>query len=277
MSAGAGSPPVVHLRDTFSSRAGGNGATIVCKMGRVELARCIGAALHGLDIECDSLELIGCTTNENAQCGVRLRTRGSMELTDLTSNDNGWQGALLLPVLSSVQEKANKHGARVARNGFGLPGGGAGIECSGLSSVTMQDVECFANAGSGIVIADMDRDGALDRVTCSANGGHGVHVTSTQGLPGGRMTVRGAVCDGNTSNGLFLEGTSGGQVTQCVGSNNGGVGIFVIGSAHVVCGNSVLSNSGAPMIVNVPGNIVGPMVDELSVAGNCNPAANYVH
>ena len=230
-----------------------------------------------MDLDCDSIELRQCATNSNGQCGARVKGRKDMLQWLHESNDNGWQGSLLLPALGSVQEKVRQKSCSAARNGFGLPGGGAGVEISGVSSVVLEDVQCFANAGSGVVVADMDRDGRLDLVTCSANGGHGVHVTSTQGLPSGRLHARGVVCDGNSSNGLFLEGTTGGEVGQCVGSNNGGVAIFVIGSAHVVRGNSVLSNAGAPMIVSAPGNVVGPMVDELSVAGNCNPAANYAH
>lgn len=272
-----GVPLDVHISDSSGHGAGGNGLSLRGRDLLIEFERRSGSALHGMDLEGDIIEMRGCSSNNNAQCGVSARTRKSVSESNNIYNDNGWQGSLLLPALGSVQEKANKSKCSARGNGFALPGGGAGFEFSGISSVSMHECDSSANAGSGVVVADMDRDGRLDLVTCASNGAHGLHVTSNQGLPSGRLHLRLVTCDGNTSNGLFLEGTSGGEVSECVAIGNGGTGIFIIGSGHVVRSNNAGGNSGAAMIVSAPGNVVGPLVDELSVAGNCNPAANYVH
>lgn len=276
--AGPAIPTQVRLERCVSSSAAGDGIRVLgggqCWSGQ---CRVTGAGGDGMDLDCDSIELRECATNSNAQCGVRLKGRKDMLQWFHESSDNGWQGALLLPALGSVQEKARQKGCSSHRNGFGMPGGGAGVECAGVSSVVLEDVQCSGNAGSGVIVADMDRDGRLDRVTCSSNGGHGVHVTSNAGQSGGRLHVQQVICDGNTSNGLFLEGTSGGEVVGCLATSNGGTGIFVIGSGHVVRSNTAATNSGAAIIVSAPGNVVGPLVDELSISGNSNPAANYVN
>lgn len=278
ITAGAGSPPVVHVRDSFSNRAGGNGATIVCKMGRVELARFTGATGHGIDIEGDNVELSECSSNGNGQRGVSARGRKSLCTWYCVTNDNGWDGTFLAPALGSVQEKAKQVKCSAHRNGFSLPGGGSGFAFDGVSSVEMLECDASGNAGSGIRVADLDRDGRLDLVTCSSNGLYGIHVPGpTSGLPGGRFHVTRAACDANGADGLYLEGTTGGEVRECAFSNNAGLGLHVLGSSHVVRSNTCTSNGAGPIFVLAPGNVVGPLVDELTVAGNCNPAANYVH
>jgi parallel beta-helix repeat protein len=82
--------------------------------------------------------------------------------------------------------------------------------------------------------------------------------------------------DANGDDGMFLEATTGGQIFECTASNNGGYGIRLFGSGHVVQRNALVSNAGGPMSIPV-GNVVGPLVDELTILGNSNPAANYVH
>ncbi len=276
--AGGAPPPDVRIVNSSSTNAGGNGARLAVKIGRIELMTCTGAGLHGMDIDCDDLVLSECTSSANTQCGLSARVRRGMQDIGSAYNDNGWQGSILAPALGSVQEKANKSRCSARGNGFSLPGGGAGFEFSGISSVSMHECDASSNAGSGVVIGDLDRDGRLDLVTCSSNGLHGVHVPApTSGLPGGRLNATGVLTDGNSMDGMRLEGTTGGQISECVSTNNGAMGMVLIGASHVVRGNTCTSNAGGPMFVPVPGNVVGPLVDELTVAGNCNPAANYVH
>lgn len=151
-----------------------------------------------------------------------------------------------------------------------------GLHIEGASSISLQDVECSRNAGSGIAIADFERDGRLDLVTCSSNGLHGIEVISSTGVPNGRIRATGIFADGNSANGVFFESTSGGEVAGCTASNNGGAGMMIFGSGHTVRSNSCSNNGGPPLLVTIPGNTLGPLVDETTVNSNCNPAANYV-
>ncbi len=217
--------------------------------------------------------------SNNRGGGVTVIGSGPLTMEEVECDGNDKEGcfALLLPALGSVQEKAKQVKCRFNNNGFGTPTAYPGVMIQGAASFEMREVECSGNAGSGLVAADFNRDGRLDFVTCSSNGGNGVQVSSSSGTPNGRLRVSGTLCVDNGSNGMFLEATTGGEVSECTFSGNAGFGLFMIGSGHVVRTNTCSSNAGGSLFVPVPGNVVGPLIDELSVAGNCNPAANYVH
>jgi len=277
ISAGAGSPPDVHVRDASSNRAGGNGATIVCKMGRIELARCTEATLDGFHIEAEYLEMNECTSRRNGRRGAWQIAKEKVIQDRCVANDNGWGGITVLPAPGSVQESAKLTGCSAHGNGFSLPGGsGSGFEFDGFSSVWMLECDASSNAGSGIVLADFDRDARLDSVTCSSNGAYGVLGGSFAGLPNGRVHASSVVCDGNAFDGMNLDSTTGGEISRCSFTNNGNTGLVVFGNGHVVQTNSCRGNPGGPLVVPVPGNSVGPLVNELTIGANCNPSANQV-
>ena len=108
-----------------------------------------------------------------------------------------------------------------------------------------------------------------------ANDAGGVSVESPSGVGAGRFVISNSVFGSNGADGLFLEATTGGQVVDCTATNNTGWGIRVLGSNHLIQRNACLGNFGGSLFAAAPGNIVGPMVNELSVGANTNPAANY--
>lgn len=216
--------------------------------------------------------------SNNRLAGVSVEIAGTLTMDEVEANGNDMAGcdALLLPALGSVQEKAKQTKCRFAGNGFGTPEAFPGCLIRGAASVELREVDCSGNAASGLVLADLERDGRLDLVTCTSNGLHGVHMTTFTGLPGGRLHAVGLFCDGNTLDGLSVDSTIGGNIADCTFMNNGGVGLRCLATGHVIHRNSLLSNTGGPIIVAIPGNSVGPLVDEGTISTNCNPSANHV-
>ncbi|MFG0274672.1 MAG: right-handed parallel beta-helix repeat-containing protein, partial [Phycisphaerales bacterium] len=144
-----------------------------------------------------------------------------------------------------------------------------------FDTIVLHNGESSGNSGSGLRIIDLNRDGRLDLVTCSANGADGVSVESPSGVGAGRVVVSNGAFGSNGADGLFLEATTGGQIVDCTATNNAGWGIRVLGSNHLIQRNACLGNFGGSLLAAAPGNIVGPMVSEFTVGANTNPAANY--
>jgi len=163
----------------------------------------------------------------------------------------------------------------IARRVHVADGASNGIDVQ-AQTIDLSDCSAARCGGAGVRLVDF-AECRLDRLSVSSCASHAIHAQSSSGLPIGRCRVTDASCDGNGGHGIFLEATTGGEVARCTLTNNGGLGLSVIGSGHTVHANSLGFNLGGAMVVPVPGNVVGPLVDELTIGANDNPAANYVH
>lgn len=264
----------VTVRDAF-----GNGidARNTLQLGSLAVEDCLVTGCGGDGLSCDryALRLFKVTCDDNGACGMRVSSVSSVTASSVHAENNGEEG-MRCAGSGGGAGKVSMQDFHFVSNGFALPGGAPGCSIEGVSSIRCQNGECSSNAGDGLRLGDFDRDGMLDLVVCSSNVADGIHATSLAGLPLGRCRVTNAMCDSNGGHGIFLEATTGGEVSRCTVTSNSGLGIFVLGNGHTVHSNSCSSNLGGPLLVPVPGNVLGPLVDELSVGGNCNPAANYV-
>jgi hypothetical protein len=235
-------------------------------------SRCIG---DGLDIEYEDAELSNVTLERNTGVGGKVSISGSLIVKGSSAKSNNSSG--LQCTGATGTETVSVHDSSFLRNGFGVaPSASAGLDLANIASFTVTGGECRSNNGSGIRAADFNRDGILDRVVSSGNGQHGVHCSSPGGLPTGRVRVHDSMCDANAGSGVLLEATTGGDITDCTLTTNGGFGVWIVGGGHVVHRNTCRGNGSGPLLVPVPGNVVGPVIDELTVVGNANPAANYI-
>ncbi len=268
--------PRVTVRDAFGNNAGVHGIHIVGG-GSTSFSKCriSGAAADGICNDCDETCEDDLDIDRCGGAGVRLAVSGSVQITGGTLRANGQQGIHITNPLGAGGQVVLQD-CLVDDNGFGAMPAASGVHIDNHESLTVQNVHARRNAGNGLVVGDLNGDGLLDLVTASSNGLTGVAFVSLSGLPNGRLVARRVTCDGNGLSGMALEATTGGEVSECVFSNNGLLGLHVLGSNHVVRSNSVTNNFGGTLFVIAPGNVVGPLIDELTVAGNCNPAANYV-
>lgn len=263
----------VTVRDAFANAIDARNSL---QLGRLAVEDCLLTGSGGDGLSCDrfALRLLRLACDDNAACGARVTSSDSVSAEALHAENNGAEG---MRVTGLGAGKVSMQDFHFTSNGFAVPGGASGLSIESVSSVQCRNGECRSNAGDGIRLADFDRDGVLDLVVCSSNVGSGVHAVSAGGLPLGRCRVTNAMCDNNGGDGVTLEATTGGEVAQCTVTNNAGVGVAIFGNGHVVRSNACTSNGGGALLVPVPGNVVGPLVDELTVGGNCNPAANYVY
>ena len=274
----------------------GNTTHFVCDNSNFEGNTNDGAVVFGVSsMTLDACRCVGNGTGPVGGSGVVCTNVVECCCNHLIAADNTGDGGSFLQCsrirAQSCDFSSNDiHGMRVSG------GGGAG------GAIYVSSSSMRGNTGSGLSCADFDGDGRLDVLTCSSNGGDGVRVTdfglgrvtsldrcvcssngsggivldSLQGLGCGQAMLSSCETSSNVGDGISLTCTTGGSVRACVSSNNGGTGILVAGNNHVVTGNTVSSNVGGPLICPVPGNSCGPLVDEVGIATNCNPAANYV-
>ncbi len=132
------------------------------------------------------------------------------------------------------------------------------------------------NGGHGFFAQDIDGNSGLDRVTVTGNGGGGIVVESSMGGACGSVALTNCAANNNTDSGVELVCTTGGTIRRCEASNNGISGFVVAGSGHVIIENIAAGNSIGGYSVPIPGNTLGPVVDEFAAELNTNPGANYV-
>lgn len=242
---------------------------------------------HGLRVDPGSgpLRQQGRTTqvtrsniSNNRAGGVSIETAGSLSMEEVEASGNDLAGcdALLLPALGSVQEKAKQVKCRFNGNGFGTPDALPGCVIRGAESFELREVDCSGNAASGLVLADWSKDGRMELVTCSGNGEYGVRCTSFIGVGSGRLRARELVCDSNGFDGLLLESSTGGEVSDSSFTGNGALGVRVLSFNHLVQRSTFIANVGGPIFALLPGNTVAPIVDEGTLPANCNPSANHI-
>ncbi len=260
---------VLAIHDTgFDGLHIDGGARVTVQGARV--ARCIG---DGIDMAGVDMEISDSSSDDNGQCGIATSNFIRLRKRAVSASNNGAEG---MRASGGGVGKVSMQDFQVMRNGFGGPVAGDGVSLDGCESVNVSHGECSSNAGNGLRLADLNRDGMLDLVTCSSNGGHGVVADTNIGLAGGRIRARDGLCDGNGGDGIFLSSTMGGEISDYTVSNNGGAGMSVLATGHVVHRNTCISNTGGPLVVVFPGNSVGPLVDEGTISTNCNPSANQV-
>jgi len=162
-------------------------------------------------------------------------------------------------------------------NGGGGAGSGAGIEAIDVDSVFMADLSATGNIGPGVVV-DNSLSGAppralmIDRAQASGNGGNGIYCQQVA-----YGSLRACVTNNNDADGVQVGATSLGlRIENSVSSGNAFSGYNLVGFGNTLVGNSASGNVGGAIKAAVPGNIVGPVIDEAGVATNGNPAANYV-
>ncbi len=156
-------------------------------------------------------------------------------------------------------------------------------DCTGNTGNGLQAVDCSVRLEGGSfsdnslvgVLAEDLRDGSLDGVDASRNGGSGVLADSSGGLACGELSLRSCVLNGNTFNGVALFCTTGGVIRRCEAIENGGPGVLVSGTGHVVIENVAYSTMAPGFSVPVPGNTTAVIVDEFGATVNTNPGANY--
>ncbi len=163
-------------------------------------------------------------------------------------------------------------------NGGGLGGGtGSGMGITDAASVCITDSSATGNTGAGFEINN-SASGIppiafkLDRLMASGNGVSGIAVAEADF---GQMTH--CVTNSNGGDGVFLDAASTGMVLQsCISSNNAFNGYNLVGSGHILVDNSAAGNVAGAIKAVVPGNTIGPAVDEVGVIQNGNPGGNYV-
>ncbi len=162
-------------------------------------------------------------------------------------------------------------------NGFTDPfTPGDGLSVSGATSITIAGSDFSSNAARGIAAADMTGDGRLDVVVCNGNGASGVVFESFIGTPCGRAALRQCISSGNGGHGLDIQCSSGAEVRECVMRGNGGLGTSASGTGHVFVWNTMADNAMGPFVIPVPGNSVGPALEEAFMATDEKPHSNYV-
>ncbi len=185
-------------------------------------------------------------------------------------------------------------------NGFG--GGGDGVSAEGIDNADAHHTRCRGNARHGMLVVEGDlrvegssfngngaavaighgllardlRDGSIDGVDASRNGGMGFWFESNSGLPCGTLRLNRCRADGNLADGFLVQCSSGGDVRECTATGNGGMGFVISALGHVVVRNTAAGNAMGGYSIAVPGNSVGPLVDEVGIATNESPHANYV-
>ncbi len=275
----------MRAEDCSMSRNGGDGLKSYFETGDVPTeeqfhtlidSRAIGNGGTGLHFETTHLCVRDCEASSNSVDGLKFQTTspGHKSVGEITlrAMNNGGNGMLFEGPLDVSVE-----GSKAGGNGFvGAVVPGAGILSSAVSSIRVVNTECSNNASHGIAIADLNRDGILDFVTCTGNGGSGVATSTLSGLPCGSLSLRRCIAQQNIGHGLDLQCSSGGDVRECIFRGNGGLGASASGVGHVFVWNTMADNAGGPFVVPVPGNSVGPALEEVFMPTDEKPHSNYV-
>jgi hypothetical protein len=268
----------------------------------------ISVSSSSLDI--DSSSFVG-----NADSGMSAATGKSTQVTRSNISNNRAHGATITgdATITEVDIQDNDlygvsasgsltvSGGTCLRNGGGGGGGGGGgLTVTG--DLTISAMRVLNNTGDGVKFVPSTGGVYAFELVVTDNTGFGVTVTGGgAGVPCvGPATISRCVVDRNGSTGIDLQCAAGGEVSHCTVSSNGGDGIVLgptaahmrvsdntcssninglvcLSTGNLVVRNSCSSSSVSNYTVIVPGNAMGPVVDELTIAADCNPHSNYAH
>lgn len=212
--------------------------------------------------------LVRCVTRRNGGDGG-VGDRADVELVACSSSENGGNGHTQSGGAIAIE------GGAFRGNGTGAVGGG-GLVINGDGRGNVNELLLQYNIGPGVHVMDHTGSLHLRGVVSSSNAGDGVVVDSSQGQASGRVFLDRCIADANGGDGFALVSTTGGMIRDCVATGNSANGYAVSGVGHVLVWNTATDNGIAGYTVSLPGNSMGPQVDEFGMPGLTNPAANFV-
>jgi len=206
-------------------------------MDNTSVTNCVGG---GIDVN-GTLNVRNSSFRRNAGPGVRV-SNGECVATDIVCELNtlGGSGAVFIDCTSVTLRRCVFNDNE-----------GDGVRSSSTVGPTRwMSPESIAsnNGGSGFDLDDCF-SAHLDRCVSSGNGGAGF-------LLGGKFDR--------------------GRIERCVSSDNAGGEFFVMGSGTLVIGSRATTNPAGSFTI-APGNVRGPIIDELTIDQNCNPDANIIY
>ncbi len=213
------------------------------------------------------------TCGENALFGVHSSSTNGMGTTvtmnscTIRGNDSG--GALV-----EGGHLCGETNHLIANGGGGV---GAGLDAADVESVHLTDINATGNTGSGLRINNTasgipPQSLMLHSVRSSGNGGSGILLAEAA-----FGQIEACVTNNNGGQGINCPASTTDMVIQrCIASGNGGNGINLDGFGHILVNNSAAGNTLNGIRATVPGNTIGPQIDEGGVATNGNPGGNYV-
>lgn len=259
---------------------GGNGIEINDGEARIRSSSMDGNQGSGISAIGSPIYVESSTMGQNVLYGAHYGGGGGAggtirvcSMKDCVIDSNGADGALVegggstYVLCYSVDSIANGWGG----------GGGGGIIALDCASIAMTDVSATGNAGNGVTV-DNSSSGipphafSLEDVSACGNGAHGIF---SEKITYGAM--RGCVTNSNGGDGVHTGATSAGlTIDACSSSGNAANGFNVIGLDNILVNNAAAGNVAGGYKILVPGNTMGPPVDEVGAATNGNPGGNYV-
>lgn len=229
----------------------------------------------GINCQTKNITVSACEASSNGEEGLKFQTNSPGHKTvceiNLRANLNEGTGiAIIGPIEATLRDCETSHNGRFSS----VPRSGTlAVSVEGIRAVGLRSA---GNSGDGLTIADLDRDGYLDAVACSGNTGSGISVQTYTGTPCGRLSMHQCVAQSNGMHGLDLHCSSGSDVRECVFRGNGGLGASASGVGHVFVWNTAADNALGPYFIPVPGNSVGPAIEEPFMLTDEHPHANFV-
>ncbi len=233
-----------------------------------------------------SYYLTGSVTGQAGKKGIELAASG------VTIDLNGFELVGVPTSLCGIERMLDTGGTIVIRNG-GIRGWGLdGIRAFGQQGVTVESVQAFANAGSGIAVGNgaiVRHSTAIGNVvygiragdTCVVEGCTAVSNTNVGILAAQGSIVRGCASKSNGSNGIEVGQNS--TVVSCTVRFNAGIGLSLM-DGSVASGCTTFANSGNGIEMRHGGKIMqcasedngghGIAVSSDAVVEGCNSSGN---
>ncbi len=264
----------VALTNVVVTDPGGDGLQMLTLPGvgnatyDIRVSKVTGAVGNGLIVDsADAVNLDRVTVTGSGFDGVRVTNTNALNTAGVRAVSNLRHGLSVETVAVFVG-----HADSVQRNGM-LGSFGGGIVASDVASVSLSETTIGSNVGDGLLVTIAA--GAPPSVTCNElvikdNTGRGAHI----------VTGTGSITDcnlvGNTDFAIETGVAFSGSITSNRCHGNGGA-ILVEGFGCCVTSNIATAGVLGFISVPAPGNVVGPLVEELSVGSSCSPFANILY